>query len=115
MKTEAIWWKTVLFDKSKMKRGEKILKLSTDEKSLLLQATKSNIKYIYNPIPSHIFGFFNRWNTKPLLFPYECSNLLIFPLDKLHSFGKGNMELCFRFTSVIIFYLEKSIHHIVVI
>ena len=107
-KTEEIWWKTVLFDKSKMRRGEKILKLSTNEKRLLHQATESNIKFIYNPIPSHIFGFFNRWNTRPLSFPNECSNLLIFPLDKLHSFGKGNMELCFRFTSIIIYLYGKT-------
>ena len=107
-KTEEIWWKTVLFDKSKMLRGEKILKISNNEKSLLLQATQSNIKFIYNPLPSHIFGFFNRWNTRPLLFPNECSNLLIFPLDKLHSFGKGNMELCFRFTSIIIYLYGKT-------
>ena len=108
MATQNIWWKQVLHNKTKLKKGEKILKLSDYEKNIQKEAKNNNLKFIYNPIPSHIFGFFTRWNTKTLLFPYECSNLLIFPLDKLHSFGKGNMELCFRFTSVIIFLFGKT-------
>ena len=106
--TEEIWWKEVTFDKSTMPRGAKKLHLSEEEKRLKQQAKDGNIKFVYNPLPSHMFGFFTRWNTKPFLFHKQCSNLQIFTLDKLHSFGKGNMELCFRFTSVIIYLFGKK-------
>jgi len=91
-----------------MPRGQKKLKLSQQEKELKKEAKSGNIKFVYNPLPSHMFGFFTRWNTRPSFFPQQCSNLQIFPLDKLHSFGKGNMELCFRFISVIIFLFGKK-------
>ena len=106
--TEEIWWKEVTFDKSLMPRGQKKLKLSQSEKDLKKEAKSGNIKFVFNPLISHMFGFFTRWNTRPSFFPQQCSNLQIFPLDKLHSFGKGNMELCFRFISVIIFLFGKK-------
>ena len=106
--TEEIWWKEITFDKTVMPKGHKKLHLSVEEKGLKKRAKEGNIKFVYNPLPSHMFGFFTRWNSKPSFFPQECTNLQIFPLDKLHSFGKGNMELCFRFISVIIFLFGKK-------
>jgi len=107
IKTEEIWWRHCLHDKTEQVRGSKLFHFTPDEIKLRKQANDLNIKFLYNPLPTEMFGFFTRWNTRPSIFPQQCSNLFLFPLDKLHSFGKGNMELTFRFTSAIIFLFGK--------
>ena len=57
MTTQNIWWKQVLHNTNKMKKGKNNLKLLNYEKNQQQKAKRSNLKCIYNPIPSHILGF----------------------------------------------------------
>jgi hypothetical protein len=105
---EIVWWKKILFNKDKMKKGHKILKLSEEEQFKLDRVQSINCKPWNNILFSHLFGFFNRRGSLPSLLPQNCLGFT-FPADRLHTFWKGNLEYTFRFSSVILYLTGHTI------
>ena len=101
---EQVWWKKVLFNKEDQVKGNKILHLKDQEHNSLETARSLNLKPMVNHLYNKLFGFLTNWGTLPSLLPGNCYSLL-FPPDKLHTLWKGNFELTFRFSSVILFFM----------
>jgi len=99
---EQVWWKKVLFNKDEMKKGNKILRLTDIEHKSLESVRLLNLKPMVNNLYDKFFGFLTNWGSQPSILPGNCYSLL-FPSDRLHTLWKGNFELSFRYSSIILF------------
>jgi hypothetical protein len=103
-RAEISWWKKALYNKNNIpirNRQRRANILLPNEEHDLHFIKNFNLKPHTNILYDKIFGFFNEWGTQPSIIPYSSLHLL-FPADRLHTLWKGNIELNFRYSSIII-------------
>ena len=97
---EQIWWKQVLFNKNAMGRGNKILRLTDEEKHVYQKVKSKNLKCMENIVMSCILQpFFTREGRRQqTIIPGDWT----FSPDKMHTLWKGPIEYCLRYGVVFL-------------